>query len=287
MAEYTVRSFSPRDGAVLELESLSTIADIPQRLLAASLTTRWPNAPGLVLSGFELSGPLAAAGPPGTVTPDAEVGHAVLSPGTAVLRGRDGKLHLFRARRPVRCDWPDAGGPRVQGALVAFTEASQGAVRGGLSVAFEEVEVQLGFVRPDMASEPHLLPLAVALGNGRDWATDLATIYQPDHRVIRALLERFDQFDQSVWQAEPEGSVWDRQVLGRSWVRYQTVAASALQAARMVLSMRETTTLERVRVLQTLRTQLESSVEQVATELLQIIGSPEEAGPYAAVLGRR
>lgn len=286
MADYRIHSFSPRDGAVIEMESLAAIASVPHHLLASALSTRWPAASGLVLRGLEMTGPLAPTGPPGTVTPDAEVGHAVLSPGAAVLRGRDGRLHLFSTDEPVRVEWPDSSGPRVHGVLVAFTESAQGVSRGGVAVALEEVHVQLGFVRPDRRQAPHLLPLAAALGNGRDWTTDHARVLQPDHRVIRALLEKFGQFDHSVWQAEPEGSVWDRQVLGRSWVRYQTVAASALQAARFQLSTRETTTLERVRILTTLRGQLETSVEQVATELMQLVGSVEEAGVYASVLGR-
>ena len=42
--------------------------------------------------------------------------------------------------------------------------------------------------------------------------------------------------------------------------------------------------MDRVCLLRTLREQLEASVESVATELLQIIGSRDGAGPYAEVL---
>ena len=38
----------------------------------------------------------------------------------------------------------------------------------------------------------------------------------------------------------------ERQVLGRNWVRYQTMAAASLQAARMVLQAKSSTTVDRV-----------------------------------------
>jgi hypothetical protein len=98
------------------------------------------------------------------------------------------------------------------------------------------------------------------------------------------LVRRLDQIEQMVWRAEPEGSVWDRGILGRNWVRYQTVAASALQVGRMSLETRPTTTLDRVRLLGALRRQLAQSVERAATELIQVIGPAESAGPYRDAL---
>jgi hypothetical protein len=47
---------------------------------------------------------------------------------------------------------------------------------------------------------------------------------------------------------------------------------------------RPSTTLDRVRLLKGLREQLNMSVDEVATQLLQLIGSREGAGPYAAVI---
>ncbi|HND33901.1 MAG TPA: hypothetical protein PLA94_28070, partial [Myxococcota bacterium] len=73
-----------------------------------------------------------------------------------------------------------------------------------------------------------LLPIAVPVGNGRDWILDVKRVLRPDHPGVELLLKRLDQLDRTIWKAEPEGSVWDRQVLGRNWVRYQTVAAGAL-----------------------------------------------------------
>ena len=53
---------------------------------------------------------------------------------------------------------------------------------------------------------------------------------------------------------------------------------------RSLLMTYPTTTMDRVNLLKTLRTQLESSVEQAANELLQLIGSRDGAGPYVKVL---
>jgi hypothetical protein len=100
------------------------------------------------------------------------------------------------------------------------------------------------------------------------------------------IAKRFEELERTVWRAEPEGSVWDRQVLGRNWVRYQTVAASALQAAKLSLVSRATTTLDRVRVLDALFEALHGSVERAATELLQMVAAADSAGPYRKVGAR-
>ena len=80
---------------------------------------------------------------------------------------------------------------------------------------------------------------------------------------------------------EPEGGVWDREVIGKNWFRYQTVGASALQSTRAMLMTYPSTTQDRVRLLKTLHEQLQNSVEQASTELLQLIGSRDGGGPYA------
>ena len=79
-------------------------------------------------------------------------------------------------------------------------------------------------------------------------------------------------------------NAWGNETLGKNWFRYQTVGAAALQAARAMLMTYPTTTMDRVNLLKTLRYQLESSVEQASSELLQLIGSRDGAGPYVDVL---
>ena len=57
-----------------------------------------------------------------------------------------------------------------------------------------------------------------------------------------------------------------------------------MQATRAMLMTYPSTTGDRVQLLKTLREQLENSVEQASTELLQMIGSRDGAGPYVQVL---
>ena len=276
--------FRPVEGALLDLDSLRALAEAPDRLLDAVMELSWPGQSALILSGLELEGEPSSAGPPGTVRLDGKSEEVVVSPGSALLSTREGRKVLVRVEAPLRARWPNATGPAVAATLVLAPEVTPGRLAtGSASVAREQVGVLLGFVRPDAASQPFVLPVATATGNGRDWATDLRRIWQPDHLGIRGMLKRIEALERTVWRAEPEGSVWDRQVLGRNWVRYQTVAASALQAARIILCSRASSTLDRVRLLDALYDQLHGSVERAATELLQMIGPAEGAGPYRAV----
>jgi hypothetical protein len=276
--------FRPRDGAILDLTSLQALAATPDRMLGAWLGATWPGASAVVLRGLELEGEWTAGGPPGTVRLDKNSSGVYVSSGTALLTDAQGGRHLVEVSGAMRARWPTQAGAAVRGVLALVPRVRPASLEGGVAVARDELHLELGFVRPDQADEPALLPLAAAVGNGTDWATDLRRIWQPEHAAIRALLKRFEAIEQTVWQAEPEGAVWDRQILGRNWVRYQTVAASALQAARVTLSTRASSTLERVRLLSTLRGQLDQSVERAATELLQLVGPAEGAGPYRAVI---
>jgi hypothetical protein len=142
----------------------------------------------------------------------------------------------------------------------------------------------VGFVRAGGENRPGLMPLASALGNNKDWITDLHRAWGPDHPAVQHIERRLDDIERLVWRAEPEGSVWDRQVLGRNWVRYQTMGAASLQATRLALRTRTMTTTERVRLFVALREQLERSVQPAATALLQFFRPADGAGPYHAVL---
>ena len=64
--------------------------------------------------------------------------------------------------------------------------------------------------------EAHYLPIAVATGNAQDWATDHSRIMQPEHPVLKLMIKRFEKLERTVWQAEPEGGVWDREVIGKT-----------------------------------------------------------------------
>jgi len=276
--------FRPAEGAVLDLDSLQAIASTSDRLLSAYLDARWPGVPSLVLDGLEIDGDWASGGPPGTRRPDSMSTGVRVSPGSAIVESKDGRKFLLQVKEEMRVNWPTRSGSAVRGVLVMVPDIKSAQIKGGLIVARESVSAQLGFVEPRLANRAHYLPLAAAVGNGQDWATDIQRIWQPEHEAIQLLLKRFERLEQNVWRAEPQGGVWDRQVIGRNWTRYQTVAAAALQAARSVLMTRTSTTRDRVRLLSGLRQQLEMSVDEVATQLLQLIGSREGAGPYAEVI---
>ena len=281
----TVNIFRPVEGAILDLASLRSVADAHESVLRVFLHSIHPNGPGMVLYGLEIEGGHSAEGPPGTVRPDAKATVVRVSPGAAVLTGRNGQHYLVTIEEPLEAPWPNRAGPAVKGSLVLMPEAAVDAVDSTIAVAREEIRLVLGFVKPG-PMQAFLLPLASAFGNGRDWITDINRVWRPDHPAIEAMLKRFESLERMVWLAEPEGSVWDRQVLGRNWVRYQTMACAALQAARMVLSAQPTNTFDRVRLLNALFEQLNISVERAATELLQPFAGGEEVGPYAAVGAR-
>ncbi len=276
--------FRPAEGAILDLESLQAIATGENRLMSTFLDWAWPSSSGLVLSGLELDGEWTSGGPPGTVRPDSRADTAVVSPGQAIVTSRSGRRYLLSVDKALEVKWPTAAGSAVRGVLALVPQVDAPS-KSKANVAREVVSARLGFVKPDRMDDPHLLPLAISLGNGKDWITDLRRVWPPDHTAIQNLLKQFEQLEQTIWRAEPEGSVWDRQVLGRNWVRYQTVAAAALQSARMNIQMRPSTTLERIRLLTALYDQLNRSVERAANELLQFAGATEEASPYSALTG--
>jgi hypothetical protein len=266
-------SFRPKEGAVLDQDSLQSIADIPNRMLSVYLDSLAPNTPNIILQGLEISGGWSSGGPP----------CVVLEPGSAVLRNEQGEAILIEIKERQYIEWPTNNGPKVYAALVLTPEVETVELAGGVVVARDKVCAKIGFVDVPLITKSQYLPLAVAIGNQKDWATDFRRIYHPSHDVINILLKRFEDLERSVWKAEPEGNAWGAEVLGKNWFRYQTVAASALQATRSMLMTFPTTTMDRVSMLSTLRKQLEV-VQEVSTELLQLIGSRDGAGPYADVL---
>jgi len=275
--------FSARDGAMLDLTALDELSVTPARWLDAWLAVRAPKLQGIVLEGLELDAPLARGGPPGARTPARGSSRVRVTPGRVLIADQEGRHQLLEIDELNEPEWsrPKAG-PASPGVL-ALQLHTRPSASGGLQVARDDLRVELGFVE-QIPDQVHLVPLAASVGNGQDWATDLARVWQPEHEAVVYLLSRFRELETLVWNAQPDGSVWDRQVLGRNWVRYQTVAASALQAARMQLATRAFTTTERVRLLTELRIQLHGSVESAANLLVQLMGPPDAAGPYRAVL---
>ncbi|MEC7985416.1 MAG: hypothetical protein VX278_09645 [Myxococcota bacterium] len=277
-------SFRPTEGAVLDQDSLQAIADIPTRMLSAYMDSLAPGTPNIILSGLEIAGGWAAGGPPGTKCPDPQSPCVVVEPGSAIVRTSKGECLLLEIKERQYIPWPTNNGPKVYAGLVLTPQIEGVQLAGGINVARDKVSAKIGFVDIPLVSKPSYLPIAVAVGNQKEWATDFRRIYHPSHDVIGILIKRFEDLERSVWNAEPEGNAWGNETLGKNWFRYQTVGAAALQATRAMLMTYPTTTMDRVCLLKTLREQLEASVESVATELLQIIGSRDGAGPYAEVL---
>jgi hypothetical protein len=276
--------FAPKDGAILDQISLQAIADVPNSMLGALMDGLVPNEQNIILQGLDIAGDWAAGGPPGTKRPDPQSLGLRVSPGKAIITDKEGVRFLIEIEEEIRIAWPTKAGPAVHAALVMVLERKPCVVGSGMQVAREEVSARFGFVDLKLKDRPYYLPVAVATGNGQDWATDYSRIMQPEHPVLKLMVKRFEKLERTVWQAEPEGGVWDREVLGKNWFRYQTVGAAALQSTRAMLMTYPSTTQDRVRLLKTLREQLQNSVEQASTELLQLVGSRDGAGPYAEVL---
>ena len=280
----TFAIFAPQNGAVLDQISLQAISDVPNTLLGAFMDGLVPEEDNIVLHGLDIAGDWAAGGPPGTKRPDPQSMGLRISPGKAIVTDKEGQRFVVSIPEEVRIPWPTKAGPAVHAALVMVLERTSCVTGSGMLVAREEITAKFGFVDIQLKDRPYYLPIAVATGNGQDWATDHSRIMQPEHPVIGLMIKRFEKLERTVWQAEPEGGVWDREVLGKNWFRYQTVGAAALQATRAMLMTNPSTTQDRVRLLKTLREQLQNSVEQASTELLQLIGSRDGAGPYVSVL---
>jgi len=278
--------FSPREGAILDLQSLRASALSPSELVGAWLSALIPNESGLVLDGLELVGELSQVGPPGTRRmPDAGAGGWTLGKGTALVTDEAGRKHVLRVNEDTPVRWPTQDGPPRRGLLALVPRAEAVAGAGGMAVAREELGFRLGFIKIENFNTrlpAHVLPLALSVGNGRDWATDLRRLWQPTHPAIRALVERLTALEDGVWSTpKPKAASWDTAVLGDSWVRYQTSGVAAIQAARLQFESRAMVTAERVRLLAALRRQLRRANLMPGVEMLAQLSEPSEAGdPY-------
>ena len=194
---------------------------------------------------------------------------------------------LVEIHEEVRIPWPTKAGPAVHAALVMVLERKPCVVGSGMLVAREEVTAKFGFVDIQLTEKPHyFLPIAVATGNAIDWATDHSRIMQPEHPVLNLMIKRFEKLERTVWQVEPEGGVWDREVIGVKLVSLSNGGGGCIAIDKGDASATyPSTTQDRSPFVEDIGDeQLQNSVEQASTELLQLIGSRDGAGPYAAVL---
>lgn len=284
--------FTPVEGAVLDLQSLSAVADAPERILQSWLAAAWPDATGLVLRGLELDLPLSA-GVLGAVRPSATQTQVLVQPGAALVREAEtGRLVLVEVPEPVAVRLPRREDLQVRGggtlALAASLSRGVLADEAGtpLSSAHGVLKTTLGVVPRAEAARPHLLPLAQTVDGSQDWATDLRRVRQPDSPQVAALIQYLESLVDMIWKAEAEGRAWDRAIYGKNWVRHQTVACAALEGARASLASRPTTSLDRARCLGALLRRLQDSVERAAEHLVQAIGGATAVSPYRELVAR-
>ena len=115
------------------------------------------------------------------------------------------------------------------------------------------------------------------------WATDIARLWRPDHVALDMIRGHMDELEETIWNCDRHGKPWKRQQLGRDWKTYQTKASVAVTSARMALSGRSSTSLDRSRTLTNLHWQLQRSIEKAAVKLEKWVGMAENAGVYSSV----
>ena len=285
--------FSPREGALLDLDSLRAIAAGPGAIVGAWLSAMAPDSASMILEGMEPVGELSQVGPPGTRRmPDVGAGGWTITKGTALITDEAGRRHVLRLTEDAPVRWPTQDGPPRRGVLALVPKLEPAAGNGGLAVAREELGFRIGFIKMELLTAPnrlpaHVLPLAMSVGNARDWSTDLRRIWQPSHPAVRSLVERLTGLEDGIWTTpKPKAAAWDTAVIGDSWVRYQTMGVAAIHAARSHLETHALSTFERVRLLSALRRQLKRANLLPAVESLSQLAEPSEtADPYRALSG--
>ncbi|MDP2313220.1 MAG: hypothetical protein Q8P41_09970 [Pseudomonadota bacterium] len=298
------RVFRPDEGAILDLESLQSI-DSPVMaawtVLGALHLGHDPHARhGTVIRGLRLQGMLAQKGPPGSVIlDDAGVDAAVArkDPARTGAAGRaeperrltfeKGEAVLEFHGAPVHVIVPHSVevtvGPTDGAVVMQLTEhkPSPGGPRahGGALYAWRDLDVS--FVSVPVGDDP--LPPGLLLARRirrQHWETDLSALWQPEDKANQALVTDLLRVDDLVWQAVPQGLVWDDGTLGTDWIRYQAAASAALQTAVLTLQTRATSTAERVRLLLALGKRLDTTVPDAAKEVQDLLGPSAAMGPY-------
>jgi len=310
----SVTLFHPRNGSRLDLESLQAIADVPGRVWHAfrslfpdSVGTT-PSGGAFVLSGFAIRGNPSQHGPPGSVEVQG-VEELMLQPGTALLpiSGVPGRAALVQieealpVRLParlgsldddaavartvvVRLKLESAGSsesaPRQPGERQGAWEAARQEYRPVLSTHLFTADELTGFLaRP--AHERGLV-VAARVPRRRRWMTDISALFRPEDRRTRSIIQSLEAIERRIWMAVPHGLRWHQGVLGSDWLRYQTAASAALQAAVMTLETRVLSTGERVRLLTSLQRRVGARVEEAADRIEALFGPNHPFNPYRA-----
>lgn len=279
--------FEPREGALLDMESLQAVRSVSGHLWTAlqhilpSSSSDQPSA-GMVLEGLVVNGTPVLNGPPGALEPSIEE-HAggrklQVGAGTALLCW-GGDAVTMRLAEPTDVELPAQWSPGSAEVwkLCLRADAAAGSGRSARAVLRPNLRV----VRADAVDQSRDLVIAMSIPGARRWETDIAVLWSPGDERTRQVVDELAEIGEKVWSEAPQGLAWSQAVLGRDWLRYQSTASAALQCAGLALESRALTTSERVALLASLHARLEGSVPEAAARVRAMFGPSEADGPWA------
>ncbi len=273
-------AFVPKNGAVIDAESMNAVADIPGSILKSYLHLRWGEGiKGCIVEGVEPNGKRPKnSGPPGVM--QFSLSNFVLSEGVAVVPV-DGKPVVVRFVQPQVLQLEEPEKSQHKRALVLTHTVSVGKSAGSV-LAHTNVLPMVTVVNQDTVDADNMTVIANELAPNI-WSTDVVRMVGLNHPMSQTIMTLLNKLEDVTWESDRHGQPWQVQRLGREWKTYQSKASVAITGARMALSMKPTVTAERVRILTNLHWQLQRSVEQAAQTLANWVGVLEAADQYAPV----
>ena len=278
-------TFSPKNGAPIDLPAIESIANRSSDILTAYLGMRWGETlKGAIITGLEPNGKRPKkSGPPGVM--QFSVSNFVLSEGVAIvpLQGKP-IVCRFEEAQVVQMEEPEKSQHKRAIVLSHTAQQAKASQQQGLGaeLAHQVVHPMILVVNQDAIDEDNMTVIANELAPNI-WSTDVARMVSMEHPLVQTVISLLDKLEDVVWESDSHGQPWQVQRLGREWKTYQSKASVAITGARLALSMKPTVTQERVRVLTNLHWQLQRSVEQGAQQLANWVGVLEAADQYAPV----
>ena len=272
--------FTPKNGAPIDLDTLSSIADTQSMLLDSSLSFVYGEDPrGLVISGLEPNGRRPKKnGPPGVM--QFSLLNFSLSSGCAIVGSSQGwQVVRFEESQLLQFEEPERSST-LRSVVIALSE--QDGTKNGDSTANKVLTPMVSVVNKEDVDSSLMTIVANELAPNI-WSTDVERIASGNHPILESMMNLFNQLEDVIWESDRHGEPWQVQRLGREWKTYQSKASVAVTAARFALSNHPSTTEERVRCLTNLHWQLQRSVEQAAQTLAKWTGVVEAADKYAPV----
>lgn len=273
-------AFVPKNGAPIDLDAITTIANIPSVVLDSFVQLRWgDDVKGCILSGVEPNGKRPKkSGPPGVM--QFSISNFVLSEGVAIvpLKGKSLVVH-FPESQVLQLEEPEKSQHKRS---IIISCSMDTAKANGKTLAHVNVNPWVGVVNQEDVDPDTMTVIANELAPNI-WSTDVVRMVALEHPLVDTIMGLLDKLEDIIWEADRHGQPWQVQRLGREWKTYQSKASVAVTGARIALSMKPTVTSERVRALTNLHWQLQRSVEQAAQALSNWVGVLEAADQYASV----